>query len=45
MISLCAGRRRRIGENTREILAELGLAREEIDALIKRGVVAAGEAS
>ncbi len=34
-----------IGENSREILAELGLAREEIDALIKRGVVAAGEAS
>ncbi len=34
-----------IGENSREILAELGLAREEIDTLIARRVVAAGAAS
>jgi crotonobetainyl-CoA:carnitine CoA-transferase CaiB-like acyl-CoA transferase len=35
----------RIGEHTGEILAELGLAADEIGGLIKRGVVAAGEAS
>jgi crotonobetainyl-CoA:carnitine CoA-transferase CaiB-like acyl-CoA transferase len=35
----------RIGEHTGEILAELGLAADEIDEMIKRGVIAAGEAS
>ncbi len=35
----------RIGEHSSEILAELGLAEKEIGGLIKRGVVAAGEAS
>jgi len=35
----------RIGEHSSEILAELGLAEEEIGRLVKRGVVAAGEAS
>jgi len=34
-----------IGEHTSEILAELGLAEEEIGSLVKRGVVAAGEAA
>ena len=35
----------RIGEHTGEILAELGLAADEIGGLIERGVVTAGEAS
>ncbi|MFZ0609265.1 MAG: CaiB/BaiF CoA-transferase family protein, partial [Xanthobacteraceae bacterium] len=34
-----------IGEHTSEILAELGLAEEEIGRLVKGGVVAAGEAA
>ncbi len=34
-----------IGEHTSEILAELGLAEEEIGRLVKHGVVTAGEAS
>ena len=35
----------RIGEHTGEILAELGLAADDIGGLINRGVVASGEAS
>ena len=35
----------KIGEHTREILAELGLTLTEIGALTKRGVVTAGEPS
>jgi crotonobetainyl-CoA:carnitine CoA-transferase CaiB-like acyl-CoA transferase len=35
----------RTGEHTEEILAELGLAADDIGGLIKRGVVASGEAS
>src|SRR5579863_1789236 len=31
-----------IGENSREVLAELGLTAEDIDTLIERGVIAAG---
>ena len=35
----------RIGEHSSEILAELGLAEDEIGGLIERGVVKAGENS
>ena len=36
----CGARRPRLGEHTREVLAELGLATDEIDALASRRVIA-----
>ena len=35
----------RLGEHTREVLAEIGMARSEIDALVERAVVAAHSAA
>jgi crotonobetainyl-CoA:carnitine CoA-transferase CaiB-like acyl-CoA transferase len=34
----------RLGEHTREVLAQIGMRGDEVDTLVERGVVAAGRA-